>query len=84
MARLCAAAQLIDTVIRQEPGESEHDRTQRARLLREFYRMGHAAALPKLYAMCRRWPGSNHVDAVDELIEADGEKRAPLCSAAAG
>lgn len=73
LAQLCEAADLVDTVINLPPDDSDRNREQRACLLKEFCLAGHPAALPQLYAMCRRPENSNNVEACSELIEVESE-----------
>lgn len=74
LARLCEHAGLVEAVIELSPGDSSRNRDLRACLLKEFCLVGHEAALPKLYAMCRRHADSNDVEAISELIEVEGDK----------
>jgi hypothetical protein len=74
LARLCKAAGLIDAIIDLPPEGSAKDRAQRAAILKEFVRMGHRSALPKLYDMCSSDHPSDEITGCDELIEVDGEQ----------
>lgn len=74
LAGLCECAGLVNTIIGLSPDGWYKNRAQRACLLKEFCLRGYERALPALYDMCRRWPDSNDVDAISELIEVEGER----------
>ncbi len=74
LARLCEYAGLVDTIIGMESSTSSRERNLRAGLLKEFHLAGHPHALPKLREMCKRLLGANYVEAISDLIEADGER----------
>ena len=74
LAGLCKAAGLIDTIIDLPPEGSAKDQAQRAALLKEFLKMGHEAALSKLYDMCSFDHPDHEIHGCNELIEADGER----------
>jgi hypothetical protein len=72
LARLCEFAGLVETIIELRPDESSRNRSLRSGLLKEFHLAGHSNALRQLRAMCQRTAGSNDVEAISDLIEADG------------